>query len=154
VERPPSAGPFGLSETKDTGGGVSAYKSYDSYEINTIYDSGGLPTGHADPVGKSSIKTQIGVNLPNDVYEVLRRRAEVRGVSISRYASMFFEDWKAKGYPAIDAIDSTARALVKQQMIAENVTDTLAAGETDADPVEGGRSANAKSRRIHRKAAA
>ena len=96
----------------------------------------------------------LGVHVANDIVEMIARRADARGVSKSRYSAMIFEWWKAQGYPALDTVDSTARALVKQRMVAENVGDTLAAGETDTEPVEGGRSANAKSRRIHRKAAA
>lgn len=90
-------------------------------------------------MGKSSIKTQIGVNLPNDVYEVVLRRAEVRGLSVSRFSSMIFEWWKAQGYPAIDTVDSTARAMVMQDMLHAQIDPSL------NEPLPGADSAN----RIH-----
>lgn len=47
---------------------------------------------------------------------MLDLRAKARGLSRSRYAAMVFEKWRDQGYPALDTVDSTARALVKQEI--------------------------------------
>lgn len=74
-------------------------------------------------VGKSSIKQQIGVNVGNDLHAILVLRANARGLSLSRYAGLILGDWQARGCPALDAVDSTARAIVKQQIDAEGPAD-------------------------------
>lgn len=67
-------------------------------------------------MGKSSIATLVSVQLANDIANMLDRRAKARGLSRSRYAAMIFEKWRDDKFPALDTVDSTARAVVKQQL--------------------------------------
>lgn len=69
------------------------------------------------------MKTQnaqtLGVHLSNDIVDMVARRAKARGVSKSRYAAMVFEAWRAQKFPALDTVDSTARAIVLQDLAGE-----------------------------------
>lgn len=70
-------------------------------------------------MGKSSIATLVSVQLGNEIAETLARRAKARGLSRSRYAAMVFERWRDDKYPALDTVDSTARAIVMQELADE-----------------------------------
>jgi len=61
----------------------------------------------------------LGVHLADDIVDMIARRAAAHGVTKSRFAAMVFEKWKKDKYPAISTIDSTGRALVKQQLDTE-----------------------------------
>lgn len=61
----------------------------------------------------------LGVHLDNEIVAMLARRAAARGVSKSKYAAMIFEKWRSEKYPALDTVDSTARAVVLQELADE-----------------------------------
>lgn len=61
----------------------------------------------------------LGVHLDNDIVAMLARRAAARGVSKSKYAAMVFAKWRDEKYPALDTVDSTARAVVLQELADE-----------------------------------
>lgn len=58
----------------------------------------------------------LGVHVSNDIAEMIVLRAKARGVTKSRYAAMIFEKWRADKFPALDTVDSTARAVVNQTL--------------------------------------
>lgn len=61
----------------------------------------------------------LSVHLDNDIVAMLARRAAARGVSKSKYAAMVFAKWRDEKYPALDTVDSTARAVVLQELADE-----------------------------------
>ena len=76
-------------------------------------------------MGNSSVSRPINAQVPNDIADMIERRAGARSVKPARYVVLLLEWWKSQGYPAIDTVDSTARAMVMQDMLHARVDPTL-----------------------------
>lgn len=85
-------------------------------------------------MGNSSVAQPVSAQVPNDIAEMLARRAKARGITRSRYLAMILEWWRSQGYPAIDTIDSTARAIVMQEMMSETIDAPNEPGSDSAAP--------------------
>jgi hypothetical protein len=61
----------------------------------------------------------LGVHLPDEIVDMIVRRARHNNLSKSKYAGLIIKKWAEMKYPSVSTVDSTAKALVKAEMDSE-----------------------------------
>jgi hypothetical protein len=70
----------------------------------------------------------LGVHVSDEIVDLIVRRARHRGISKSKYAAEILQWWHAQKAPALNTVDSTARALVIEELKSEKKSQTKKIG--------------------------